>query len=110
MIDYDANVIQNHADALYRQARVMMLRSAFIAGVGVLIVVYILAAASGTKARTGFGEFLMLFLLGALVGGAWGQGRGAALRLQAQLALCQKQIEENTRPARLPAERSAGVA
>ncbi|MBP2019241.1 uncharacterized membrane-anchored protein YhcB (DUF1043 family) [Symbiobacterium terraclitae] len=48
-------------------------------------------------------ETIFLGLVGGVVGGflGWqlGETRAEALRLQAQLALCQAQIEENTRVA-----------
>jgi hypothetical protein len=36
----------------------------------------------------------------AVVGGKLGQSRGFVLKVQAQTALCQAAIEENTRPRR----------
>lgn len=54
-------------------------------------------AAAMSDADPGFWPFLFGFLFGA-IGAAVGRARGFDLRLQAQLALCQLQIEVNTRP------------
>jgi hypothetical protein len=36
-------------------------------------------------------------VIGGLLGGWWGYSKGFALRLEAQMALCQTKIEQNTR-------------
>lgn len=83
---YDATVIQQYADGLYAQAKRTVIVHALL---GALIG---LAAAFVTP---------VLGLLGALLVGAIGyvigQNKAFSLRLQAQTALCQVQIERNTR-------------
>jgi len=89
MIEYDARIIYQFADALYRQARSIVLTYTLIGfllgGVGGFVVAAEFAAIAGA---------LILGLLGYVVG----QQRAFQLKLQAQIALCQVRIEENTRP------------
>ncbi len=89
MTEYDARIIYKFADALYRQARSIIFTYTFI---GLLL--------------GGVGGFVMageiVAIVGALIVGflgyAIGQQRAFQLKLQAQIALCQVRIEENTRP------------
>jgi hypothetical protein len=91
MVTYDPAVIQKHANDLYAQARSIIVKAGLLGGV-----VFAVAVGVGAR-RVGFGELALGFIPGAIVGAVWGLGRGAALRLQAQIALCQRQIEANTR-------------
>jgi hypothetical protein len=92
MIEYDPKIIQQLADRLYRQATNAIISGALIgallgAGIGVglsgenLNAVAILAGAA------------ILGLLGLVTGREY----AFRLRVQAQIALCQLKIEENTR-------------
>jgi hypothetical protein len=102
MVAYDANVIVQFADRLYRQAQRMAVAYAVrgfvlgaLVGFGVLAVSRIAGLATGELVLTsGF-----LGLLGAALGWSIGRERAFSLRLQAQQALCQVQIEANTRPS-----------
>lgn len=97
MTQYDANVIYEFADRLYAQARSIMvfytLLGGLIGGVGGYLL--------DKEFRTGLLALGGLVVLGG-IGFAIGRERGFVLRLQAQTALCQVQIEQNTRGA--PAE------
>ncbi|MEA2342460.1 MAG: hypothetical protein QOF63_629 [Thermoanaerobaculia bacterium] len=93
MAAYDPSVILTFADKLYEQAAGM--EGAYTMG-GVVIGGAIGAVLGGVAGST-----LMGGIIAAIVGGAiaWqiGRQKAAALRLQAQVALCQVQIEANTR-------------
>jgi hypothetical protein len=95
MIAYDEDIIQASADGLYRYAASVVLTSTII---GVILGLIVGAFAASATPLGGFA-----FLGGGLIGGyiGWSRAQSAAflLRLQAQTALCQVQIEKNTRPA-----------
>lgn len=94
MVSYDAQVIVTFAERLYKQADSI---AATYAIVGALV-----GASIGAAVGNAFGGMAFIGLvIGAVVVGAIafgiGQQKGFALRLQAQVALCQVQIEANTR-------------
>jgi len=94
MASFDPSVIQEFAEALYRRAGTIAFFYAFlvaILGGGLGFV-----AGQATSLGAGPGALAML-VLGALLGAALGREKAFALRLQAQTALCQVQIEKNTR-------------
>lgn len=91
---YDPVVIQEMADSLYRQAATIVLLYTLIlsvfCGVGCAV---LLSVAVGTEALVpamGLG-----CILGALLGYAIGRDRSFHLRVQAQTALCQRNIERH---------------
>ncbi len=88
---FDPTVIQQFADRLYSQARTLVVLYSVL---GVLV------GSIGAYAITRSERLAMIAggLLG-LLGFAIGQARTFSLRLQAQTALCQVQIEANTRRA-----------
>lgn len=93
-VQYDPRIIVMFAQRLYNQAaRIVALCVAFGCVAG-----FILGAVAGS---TAFDAGAITGVLAAFVFGAFGyaigQGRAFALRLQAQTALCQVQIEANTR-------------
>ena len=96
MVQYDPGVIQSFADGLYRAADRIVMMTAII---GALI-----GGAIGLAFGQAVGGGALIGLLGAAVGGFIGHSRGISktfqLRLQAQLALCQVEIEFNTRSLR----------
>lgn len=90
---YDEKVIQRFADGLYRRAaRVVIIYAIIGFGIGFLLM---------TIADHGGAGMLRVIIggLAALVGVILSRDKAEALRLQAQTALCQAQIERNTRPA-----------
>jgi hypothetical protein len=93
MAKYDPQVIVQFADDLYKQAGSM---AATYAVLGALV-----GFGIGAAVLSGLGGALIGGALGALLLGGLafkvGQQRAFALRLQAQVALCQVQIEANTR-------------
>jgi hypothetical protein len=95
MAAYDPSVIVTFADGLYGQA-------ASIEGTYALAGALIGGAVGGAiGAAIAGGSSLMVGIFGAAIVGVvgWQVGRqkAAGLRLQAQVALCQVQIEANTR-------------
>jgi hypothetical protein len=95
MTDYDPSVITTFADNLYAQAATVI---GLYTVVGVLVGA---GAGAGVASRIPDSSGFLFALVGAVVVGAiaWQLGRqkAFALRLQAQVALCQAQIEVNTR-------------
>jgi uncharacterized protein YacL len=96
MVKYDSKVIQEHADKLYAQTRSVVASQFFIG-----LFMGLLAALIISNHLTH--EFNSIIVsIGVLIGGVMGYGSGHnkafELRLQAQMALCQAQIEENTKP------------
>ncbi len=93
MVTYDSNLLRSLAAKLNIQARTA-------------VVVGIIAGAI-TGGLFGFAASLIFMLshsmllpgavVGAIIGIFAGRRKAQALRLQAQMALCQIQIEENTR-------------
>jgi len=57
------------------------------------------ATRSGHPLHPGTAAVIIVALVGAVLGYLVGNDRAFALRLMAQTALCQMQIERNTRPA-----------
>jgi len=87
MVSYDPAVIRNFAQTLYdRAATIMFVYTAIGVAIG------------GTVGKLAFGNTGM-FILAAFAGGIGyfiGSQRAFMLKLQAQTALCQVQIERNT--------------
>ena len=85
MVDYDPEVIQESVDLIYARAR-NIVQGATILGTGAGAIGFAFHPAAG--------------LIGVAIGGALGYllGRSLvfALKLTAQLALCQMKLEENT--------------
>lgn len=94
-VTYDPAVIQEFAQRLYSQAASIIFTSIFLGGViGALLG---LVGAAAAQAHSFIGRPA---LIGAVVGGLAGLSRGRErafqLKLEAQVALCQVQIEKNT--------------
>jgi hypothetical protein len=95
---YNADVIKEFASRLYRKAAAVAALFAICCS--------LIAAAIGGEATSYLNSTGKFGLLGVVLGGAFGLLVGLAVgrqlgfrwRLQAQLALCQVQIELNTRP------------
>ena len=97
MAQYDPAVINEFADRLYAQAKSIIatltvlfgfLGLVFGGGVGAVLA----RGADGTMSGALVGA-----LLGGLIGYVIGRERAFVLKLQAQTALCQVQIESNSR-------------
>ncbi len=102
-VQYDAAVIQEFAERLYRLARRIVVTATIL---GVLLGL-ILGGALGVwlaprsdspqMSSSSMGVMVGVAVLGGLLGFAYGMQRSFMLRFQAQTALCQAQIEANTR-------------
>src|SRR5437868_5003576 len=91
---YDPSVIHHFAERLYDRA--VIVQAVYLFGGGLL------GGAAGYSLRGMFGAVVGVVVLGA-IGAFIGSSQAFWLRLQAQTALCQAQIEENTRPIRVGA-------
>lgn len=101
MMSYDSTILQEHVDALYSRASALVAIYAAAGAAVAWAAVYFLEPRIFTDLRLPPDYSLIPFqfmaaLIAAVVGGAWGYGKGLALKLQAQMALCQRKIEENT--------------
>jgi len=109
MVAYDPSVVQKYVDRLYRRAKTIIITSTIggVLGGGLFGFMLGLLFDQGSlqlPARLSFGELsteLVACLVGAVLFGLVsflsGRQRAFLLRLQAQIALCQAKIEENTR-------------
>jgi hypothetical protein len=90
---YDPNVIYEFADRLYRQAGSVMITYSLLGA--------IIGLGGGAALGGAMNAVLPLMVVGLVIFGALGlmlgRERAFALRLQAQTALCQTQIELNGR-------------
>lgn len=102
MIQYDEKIIQQHAERLYLQADNVIRSHTLIAALlGVVI-----GLAYAVNPKTGHSEpalmwFAAIFMgaIGAALGRSIAKPKALQYKMQAQAALCQCQIEKNTRPA-----------
>ena len=92
MPTYDDRIIRKFAERLYSRA------NSIIALYTLLGIVAGGAAGYGVNSYLHIGTpFLVGLLVGAVLGFALGREKAFELKLQAQVALCQVQIEQNTR-------------
>jgi len=93
--EYDPQVIKEFSRRMYAQTKSIVLYHLFL---GILMGLISFSVISNLL--TGDLDFLIV-ALGVMIGGVMGFGAGQSrsfeLKLQAQNALCQAQIEENTR-------------
>lgn len=101
MIQYDPKVIDEFANRLYKKARstiAIFTVFGFLVGAGIGGMIFLAAS----KAQgSGVGALIVLVIL-TLIGYAIGSERAFRLKLEAQTALCQVQIEQNTRQRGTP--------
>lgn len=96
-VKYDPAVIVESAERLYGQAGQLIFTWAVGTGL-------VSGGAAFLVARVIYKEVdpldpVFVGVMGALLGAAVGRAKGLLLRLRAQEALCQLQVEINTRPA-----------
>jgi len=98
-VSYEAGVIQEFAERLYKQAASIIFTSALmgVLGGGVIGVAVAIAAQARQNLST---AAIIGAILGGLVGFSRGRERAFKLKLEAQVALCQVQIEKNTNAKR----------
>jgi len=109
-IQYDPAIIQRFANRLYAKARTVIFLYTFIIGIAGLFLGGVVSEVLRDKANKDAERPFYPFAIGGFffgwIGFLIGSERGFSLRLQAQTALCQKQIELNTRSPQAPS--SAG--
>jgi len=101
MTSYDSNVLQENADGLYSRASTLIASYAAAGAVVGWVAVYFLEPTILTALRLPASYSLiplqfLAALIAAILGGVWGYSKGLGLKLQAQVALCQMKIEQNT--------------
>lgn len=94
-IEYDPRIIAQHAATLYAQASRVIFTHGFLG----LIAGAVVGGMLGARVEATGVVVLVVALLGALLGVSIGRSRAFVYRLQAQQALCQVAIEQNTRRA-----------
>ncbi|HEX4453624.1 MAG TPA: hypothetical protein VH143_22285 [Kofleriaceae bacterium] len=102
LINYNESVIVMHADQLYRRARTIAVVLMSFGALSSVLATWLLLRTGYLWARhpdSALPVLLLATIIGGLCGWALGDARAATLRLSAQLALCQLQIERNTRAA-----------
>jgi hypothetical protein len=95
LVAYDPAVIQEFASRLYRRAGSIIVSYTFLGIVLGVIAGGVLNARNAGSDSSGM-IVLISFCIGAGFGFAFGQERAFKLKLEAQVALCQVQIEKNT--------------
>jgi hypothetical protein len=95
-VTYDENVILTFAERLYRRAASTVIAYALLGAlIGALAGAGIAFATKTPDLIKGFA--FAMGVVSAVIGGMIGSERAFAMRLLAQQALCQVQIERNTR-------------
>lgn len=90
MADYNSKIIYEMAEKLYKKAN-SIVTTYTVAGVLILGILGILGMTAIAILP------LITAVLGGIIGFLIGQEKAFELKLQAQIALCQVRIEENTR-------------
>ena len=99
MVKYDPAIIRTFAERLYQQALGVVIQWTIIGAIMGAAVLVGFMVLTNPRSTIGPAELGIGAVLGGILGYFAGQSRAFALRLQAQTALCQVEIEENTRPA-----------
>lgn len=95
MVEYDPKIIQNYANELYNQAKSVVTCYFFI-GMFASIIVF---SKISDMLKNEF-DFLIIAIgvfVGAIIGLFAGKNRSFEMKLEAQQALCQVKIQENTK-------------
>jgi hypothetical protein len=101
--EYNPDVLQQYADALYGQARYIVVREALKYGIVVFLLSVVVLAGISVMDHIEFPnqghEIVIVFLtiLSVVAGVDAGRRKAFRLKLEAQQLLCQRQIEQNTR-------------
>jgi hypothetical protein len=95
MVEYDPKIINDYADGLYTQSKSITTCYFFI---GIFAAILVFSKISEVLA----GEFdFLIMAIGVFIGGVLGlfagKNRAFEMKLEAQQALCQIQIQENTK-------------
>lgn len=94
-VEFQPAVIVEFASRLYKQADRLVITWMFALG----ILGFLAGSMAGSVARMSpLMPGVVISLIGALFGASYGRNQGFEMRLRAQQAMCQLQIEINTRP------------
>jgi len=88
-VRYDESIIQAFAQRLYGRATTITVLYGLFG--------FLVAGIAGAVWQNDTSLAFAVALIGALLGAAYGQSLAFTLKLQAQTALCQAQIEQHTR-------------
>jgi hypothetical protein len=100
MAQYNADVLQRFADDLYAKAALITGKTAVLGGlIGALLVapLYVIDVARSSVPQQREVILVVPVLIGVLVGSSIGKRKSFNYKLQAQMTLCQMQIEFNSR-------------
>lgn len=92
MAEYDAKIIHKFADRLYSHARSILVMYPLVIGFLTAIIFYVVQTIHPQFRLNNF----IGFFIGALIGYFYASEKAFKLKLEAQVALCQVKIEENT--------------
>lgn len=99
-VQYDPSIIVEFAEQLYKQARRVIFFYSFLGFViSAFIAIVVTALASSTYVVGGLqlASVCLVIFIGTLIGSMIGRSRAFRLKLEAQIALCDVEIEKNTR-------------
>lgn len=97
-VAYDSAVIVKFAADLYEKAKGIVIRwTIFFLLIGLASGAYLSKSTSAPNSPPSFAGLAIGGVIGAIVGYMVGSSAAFKLRLQAQIALCQVAIEQNTR-------------
>lgn len=103
-IQYDPTILQQFADKLYEQAKSIVASTITGYGLGAFILALLFVVAFGNRqnfhvqwSESDLGITVFMVAVGLLLGLGQGRKKAFMLKLRAQEALCQMQIEMNTR-------------
>jgi hypothetical protein len=100
MAQYNAEVLQKFADDLYAKAASITGKSAVLGGlIGALLVapLFVIDVARSSVPQQREVIFAVPILIGVFAGSSIGERKSFNYKLQAQMTLCQMQIEFNSR-------------
>jgi hypothetical protein len=95
MVNYDSKIIQEFADRLYKKANSIITVYTLL-GIFLASPVYFLMTEADFDSTTGATLTGIVAIIGGLLGYAVGRERVFRMKLEAQNALCQLKIEQNT--------------
>ena len=99
---YDVALIQSLANRLYSQSRIVVVKYTVIGAVLLSLIFYFAASIANNSGLTPTKSLGVGLLIGVVLGFMLGQRKSYQFKMEAQLALCQVQIERNTRTASKP--------
>ena len=96
-IFYDSKIIEEFAARLYIKASQVVRNYTLLGAIAGFILGIVIAISWANNVLVVLSIIGAISIIGGALGRYWSTGRAFQLRLQAQTALCQVQIEKNTR-------------